>query len=166
MKKRVFWVIALVVAAIAAYYFWKNSESGTSKPDEVVITEQNPEIQGRVIFHTEDGDRAVDVEVARSAYERSKGLMDRTSLPHNQGMLFIFEEMGQRSFWMRNTRIALDIIFVDDKYKIVSIHQNAVPMSEESLLSKGPAQYVIEVNAGYTDLYKIKPGDSLTFDIP
>ena len=87
-------------------------------------------------------------------------------MPHSQGMLFIFDDMSPRSFWMRNTRISLDIIFVDDKYKVVSIQKNAVPMSEESLPSEGPAKYVVEVNAGFTDLYNIRPGDSLTFRIP
>lgn len=157
----------LVLGLLAAVYFLRDDSPGTPSPDTSTVTPgPNPGIQGNVVFHSNGGQTGIDVEIARSVYEHSKGLMDRTSLPHDQGMLFIFDEMAPRSFWMRNTRISLDIIYVDDRKKIVSIQKNAVPMSDESLPSSGPARYVIEVNGGFTDLYNILPGDSLSFQIP
>ena len=167
MKKAVFWIIVLLLCLAGAFYYFRD-KAPVAPPSESAVTSPaaKPEIQGTVTFASGDNPRTIDVEIARSAYEHSKGLMDRTSMPHSQGMLFIFDDMSPRSFWMRNTRISLDIIFVDDKYKVVSIQKNAVPMSEESLPSEGPAKYVVEVNAGFTDLYNIRPGDSLTFRIP
>lgn len=167
MKKAGFWIIVLLLCLAGAFYYFRN-DAFVAPPSENTVTNpgSKPEVQGTVTFLGGDNPKTIDVEVARSAYEHSKGLMDRTSMPHNQGMLFIFDDMSPRSFWMRNTRISLDIIFVDDQYKVVSIQKNAVPMSEESLLSERPAKYVVEVNAGFSDLYNIRPGDSLSFRIP
>lgn len=166
MKKAGIWIALLLCLAAAFYYFRNNAPAPTSPESTATSSEAKPEIQGTITFPGSDGPKTIEVEIARSAYEHSKGLMDRTSLPHNQGMLFIFDDMQPRSFWMRNTRISLDIIFVDDQHKVVSIRKNAVPMSEESLPSEGPAKYVIEVNAGFSDLYNIRSGDSLSFRIP
>ncbi len=167
MKKAGFWIIVLLLCLAGAFYYFRDDTPVVSPPDSAVTHPgSKPEIQGNVTFLGGDTPKTIDVEIARSAYEHSKGLMDRTSMPHNQGMLFIFDDMSPRSFWMRNTRISLDIIFVDDQYKVVSIQKNAVPMSEESLPSEGPAKYVVEVNAGFSDLYNIRPGDSLSFRIP
>ena len=164
--KTIFWaIVLLLVAAAAAFFFLRREPAGLPAAHPSATETSKPEIQGSITFHSNGTAQKIDVEVARSEYEHAKGLMDRTSLPHHQGMLFVFDEMSPRSFWMRNTRISLDIIYVDDKKKVVSIQKNAVPMSDESLPSTGPAQYVVEVNAGFTDLYKIQPGDSLSFDI-
>jgi len=78
-------------------------------------------------------------------------------------MLFIFEWPAAQAFWMKNTIISLDIIYLDENKKIVSISKNAVPYSEDSLPSAGKAQYVVEVVAGFTDKYGIQPGDRITF---
>lgn len=167
MKKTGIGVALVLICLLAVFFFIKNREDAPS-PGQTnsPATSENAGIQGNVTFFSGAEPRTVQVEVARSQYEHSKGLMDRTSLPHNQGMLFIFDEMAPRSFWMRNTRVSLDIIYVSDKMKVVSIQKNATPMSDESLPSTGPAQYVVEVNAGFTDLYNINPGDSLSFRIP
>lgn len=165
MKKAGIAAAALLICLLAVFFFWGN-EKDSADGTKVNTPTENSAIQGSVIFHSGGEDRKVNVEIARSIYEHSKGLMDRTTLPHDDGMLFIFEEMEPRSFWMRNTRVALDIIYVDNNRKVVSIQKNATPMSDESLPSTGPAQYVVEVNAGFSDLYNIKPGDSLTFQIP
>ncbi|GAA4434351.1 hypothetical protein GCM10023091_09140 [Ravibacter arvi] len=166
MKTRIWVILLLLIAAAAAFFFLRREPATEPATHQPAAETGRPEIQGSITFHSNGTAQKVDVEVARSEYEHAKGLMDRTSLPHHQGMLFIFDEMAPRSFWMRNTRISLDIIYVDDKKKVVSIQKNAVPMSDESLPSTGPAQYVVEVNAGFADLYKIQPGDSLSFNIP
>jgi uncharacterized membrane protein (UPF0127 family) len=105
----------------------------------------------------------IDVEIAATESERAQGLMFRPSMPDSVGMLFIFEWSAPQAFWMKNTIMSLDIIYVDENKKIVSISKNAVPYSEESLPSAGNAQYVVEVVAGFTDKYGIQPGDRITF---
>jgi len=71
------------------------------------------------------------------------------------GMLFIFEEPGHKGFWMRNTYIPLDIIFIDEKRNITQIFENTEPLSTTSLESIKPIQYVVEVNAGFTKRFGI-----------
>lgn len=105
----------------------------------------------------------IDVEIAATESERAQGLMYRPSMPDSVGMLFIFEWSAPQAFWMKNTIISLDIIYVDENKKIVSISKNAVPYSEESLPSAGNAQYVVEVVAGFTDKHGIMAGDRITF---
>lgn len=121
--------------------------------------------EGELTFQTENGNfiSSIDAEFADNEQEREQGLMYRTEMKENQGMLFIFPNQNKQSFWMKNTVLPLDIIFVNSNLKIVTIQKNAVPYSEKSLPSTAPAQYVIEVNAGYTDKYKIKVGDKVVF---
>jgi uncharacterized membrane protein (UPF0127 family) len=101
----------------------------------------------------------IELEMADSYQERQQGLMYRKSMKENQGMIFMFSQETTQSFWMKNTYISLDIIYVDGELKIVSIAKNTVPESEEQIPSKGPAQYVVEVIAGYTDKFGIEAGD-------
>ncbi len=107
--------------------------------------------------------RKIDVEIAENDTDRQKGLMFRPYLSDSVGMLFVFEEASPQSFWMRNTMISLDIIYVDQNKKIVSIQKKAKPYSDESLPSFGDAQYVVEVNGGYCDKYGIQVGDAIAF---
>ena len=103
----------------------------------------------------------LDLEIADDAYERETGLMHRSSMAENHGMLFIFPEEGYRSFYMKNTLISLDIIYLDSDYRVVSIQKNTKIKSEQSLPSEAPAQYVLEVNAGLSDRWGLKQGDIL-----
>jgi len=105
----------------------------------------------------------LDIEVAKNESERMKGLMDRFSLPDNAGMLFIFEREEPRSFWMKNTYISLDIIYINSNKEIVSIQKYAQPRTTSSIPSEMPAMYVLEVNAGFADKYGLKPGDKIEF---
>lgn len=107
----------------------------------------------------------IDIEVADTETKRNQGLMYRRQMAQNHGMLFIMEEMKIQSFYMRNTHVSLDIIYVDDQKKIVSIQKNTTPLSEKSLPSTGDALYVVEVNAGYTDTYNIQEGDTIAFEL-
>jgi len=108
---------------------------------------------------------AIEIEVANTADEIEQGLMHRRKMDQNKGMLFIFPDMQPRGFWMKNTHIPLDIIYVDADKTIVSIQKNTIPLSRQDLPSDGEAQYVIEVNAGFSDLYNIVPGDNVDFQI-
>ncbi len=108
---------------------------------------------------------AIDIEIANTAKEIEQGLMYRQKMDTDKGMLFIFPNMELRGFWMKNTLIPLDIIYVDAGKMIVSIQKNTTPLSEKSLPSEGQAQFVIEVNAGFTDRYNLVPGDKIDFQI-
>ncbi|WP_417362037.1 DUF192 domain-containing protein [Galbibacter sp.] len=105
----------------------------------------------------------IDIEIADNAYERETGLMYRTTMEKTQGMLFVFDDEQPRSFFMKNTTIPLDLLFINSDNVIISSIENATPMSEESLLSKGPAKYVLELNAGMIELWKLQDGDRIEF---
>jgi len=107
--------------------------------------------------------RQIDIELATNDQERAQGLMDRKSMTDMQGMLFIFPHAEEQSFWMKNTYISLDIIYINDKREIVSVQKYTTPLSEESLPSFKKAQYVLEVNAGFCDKYHIAYGDKIGY---
>lgn len=104
-----------------------------------------------------------DIEIAETEYESQTGLMHRGSMENNQAMLFIFPNIQMRSFYMKNTLIPLDIIYLDENKKVVSIQKNAKPMDESSLPSSAPAKYVLEINGGLSDELNIVEGDSISF---
>lgn len=87
--------------------------------------------------------------------------MYRTTLDKQHGMLFVFPKAAYLAMWMQNTYIPLDIIYLDENYKIVQIHKYAVPLDITLIPSKYETKYVVELNAGESDLYKIKEGDML-----
>jgi hypothetical protein len=105
----------------------------------------------------------IDIEIADDDYQRELGLMYRRQMEQQQGMLFIFEEEAYRSFWMKNTYLPLDILYLDAGKRIVRIHENTPTLHEGQIPSDYPAKYVVEVNAGFCALYNIKPGDLITF---
>lgn len=142
-----------------------DSSTPASKP---APADNGPAFKKEGILHFIGKERSdtlstIDIEIAETEEERAKGLMDRKSMADSQGMLFIFAEPEEQSFWMKNTYISLDIIYVDEKMEIVSVQKYATPQSEESLPSFKKAQYVVEVNAGYTDKHHIKYGDKIAF---
>lgn len=103
------------------------------------------------------------IEIADSDYETQTGLMYREVMAENQGMLFIFPNEAMRSFYMKNTKIPLDIIYIDKELRIGSIQKNAQPLDEVGLPSETPAQYVLEVNAGLADKWDLQKGDRIQF---
>lgn len=110
----------------------------------------------------------IDIEIADDDAQRQQGLMYRTKMKDNQGMLFVFDKSELQNFWMKNTIISLDIIYVDEDFNIVTIHRNTEPYSESQIPSFKKAKYVVEVNAGYCSRHQINEGDrihSTTFDI-
>ncbi|MBS0028798.1 DUF192 domain-containing protein [Chitinophaga sp. 22321] len=107
--------------------------------------------------------RKIDIQLAQTDEQRSDGLMYRKSMTDGQGMLFIFPDMEERAFWMKNTYISLDIIYIADNMEIVSIQKYATPLSEESLPSYKKAKYVLEVNGGFCDKYHVAYGDKIHY---
>ncbi|GAA0731879.1 hypothetical protein GCM10009430_44510 [Aquimarina litoralis] len=105
----------------------------------------------------------LDIEIADNDYERETGLMYRKTMREKRGMLFIMETLRPQSFYMKNTEISLDIIYIDEQFKIVSFQKNAKPLDPTSLPSGKPARYVLEINAGLSDQWNLKEGDSISF---
>lgn len=107
----------------------------------------------------EDGILAViTIEFAETPKQRARGLMDRHQLDAMHGMLFIFDSPAPRGFWMKNTYIPLDIIFVDANRRVVKIAENTTPLSKAIIPSKRAAKYVVEVNAGFSRKHNITEG--------
>lgn len=105
----------------------------------------------------------IQIEIADNDFERQTGLMYRKKMASNRGMLFIFDDNTIRSFYMKNTYIPLDLVFIDQNNTIVSIAKNAKPLDESSVRSEGNAQYVLEINAGLSEQWKLKKGDKVNF---
>ncbi len=91
------------------------------------------------------------IEIAEGDSAQARGLMDRRSLPPMSGMLFVGDEVEEKSFWMENTPMPLDIIFIGPDSQVVTIARRTRPYSRENILSDGPAQYVLEIRAGMAD---------------
>jgi len=112
-------------------------------------------------------DKKINLELAITPAERANGLMHRESLGENNGMLFVFEQEGKPRFWMKNTLIPLDIIFIDSENKIVDI-QTAEPCEKEPCKQYFPekqAKYVLEVNKGFAQKHNIQIGDKIKLNI-
>lgn len=170
------YILIAVIAVILGYFaytkFIEKDEATTkhvvTDPREKIKNIKEPAFkkEGELEFLSKDGKqtvRKVDIEIAENDDERMQGLMYRKSMDDNKAMLFIFEKEEPQSFWMKNTIMSLDIIYVNGKKEIVKIFKNTIPFSEKSLPSEKPATYVVEVAAGFTDRYGIHEGDMINF---
>ena len=137
------------------------TNTSTTAPSEPQFKEEG---SLRFVSAVDNGEiRSIKIELADTEGERARGMMYRKSIPTDTGMLFIMETQKLQSFYMRNTYVSLDIIFIDENKKIVNIAKETVPLTETNVSSTGPAKYVLEVAAGYTDAYGIKAGDLVDF---
>ena len=107
------------------------------------------------------GSHPLKVEVASTEPQRNQGLMHRTSLPRDDGMLFIFDDPGYYAMWMKNTLIPLSVAFVDREGVILNI-ADMQPQTLDTHLSNGPALYAIETNKGWFESHKVHAGDKVT----
>jgi uncharacterized membrane protein (UPF0127 family) len=105
----------------------------------------------------------VNVEVAATNAKRELGLMFRRHLDEGAGMIFLFKQPQHLTFWMKNTLIPLDMIFVDSDGRIIGIVDNAAPLSESIDAVDGDSQYVLEVNGGFCKRHGVIAGDRLRF---
>ena len=127
---------------------------------ETVLTAQG---DGELQFLRQDGSIAVSItiEIADTPEARIKGLMKRWFLPERHGMLFIFDSPEIQKFWMRNTPLSLDMIFVDESRRVLNVAESTTPMSKQTYGSTGPAKYVVEVKAGFSKRHGIEKGMSI-----
>ena len=126
-----------------------------------VCGDVNPEL----VLHPKGGKPVkVRLEVARTVDARSRGLMHREALDEDAGMLFIFARPARLSFWMRDTPLPLDILFITQDHKVLGIVENAEPMTDTPRMVIGESQFVLEVNAGFSRRHGIVEGTDVLFD--
>ncbi len=124
---------------------------------------RSPDAQ--VVIETTSGARhTVLVEVVRTDAERAKGLMHRRELAPDAGMLFLFEETAAHPFWMKNTLIPLDMIFIGEDGRVAGIVARAVPGDLSPRSAGGPSRYVLEVNGGWAEAHGVGAGDRVRFE--
>lgn len=115
-----------------------------------------------ITIETKSGqDYIFEVEMATEGADQARGLMNRASLNNDSGMLFLFRDENQRTFWMKNTLIPLDMIFISHDGTIQHIHHNAKPQDETRITSEGEAMAVLEINGGLSGTLNIKEGDKV-----
>ena len=163
-NRKIIYIVAILAVAAAIYIVVNNKNSTPSYTVENTAPTFKKEGELLFIDNTESDTLAViDIEVADNDQKTAQGLMYRSSMPENAGMLFLMPREDIQGFWMRNTYIPLDMIFVNSNKQIVTIHANTTPMNEKSYISTAPALYVVEVNAGYCNKNNIKEGDKIDF---
>ena len=143
---RVLMIVILTSTASFAAYAASDSQSDSM----ITITTRNAEY----VF---------TIELARTSEEMERGLMFRDRLQSDHGMLFLFPDEREVSFWMKNTLIPLDLIFADASGRIVRIAERAVPLSTELIPSQAPVRAVLEVNGGTAERLHITVGDKLVY---
>jgi uncharacterized membrane protein (UPF0127 family) len=120
---------------------------------------------GTLEIATKTGVHSFTVEVVATDDERAKGLMFRRELPEGRGMLFDFKSEQPVAFWMKNTYIPLDMIFIRADGRILHVAENTEPLSERLVPSGGPVLGVLEVIAGTAKKFGIAPGDRVSYPI-
>lgn len=160
--------VLIAAAALAGYLVMRPQSASAPPPVSPVSAERlilaGPSAQrGEVRFLGPDGvtKAAVKVEIADRERSRETGLMYRRSLGRDFGMLFVFDSSAMQTFWMKNTYISLDMIFVSEEKRIVTIHTHTVPRSLQTYPSTEPALFVVEVIAGFTEAHGVRVGDRM-----
>lgn len=157
-----FEIIILIIAAGIIIYLFSPYLIKKSESKKEYMFKKNGELT--FLDSTGKSITKIDIEIAETDFDRQLGLMFRKEMGITQGMFFIFPVEEIQSFWMRNTNISLDMIFVNSEKKIVTIHKNTKPLSDQSYASTEPAKYVIETESGFTDKFNINVGDKILWN--
>lgn len=157
--KSIVYHIALIGLLTLSVVSCKNN---TSKHQAIETEHIQFTKEGELTFFAADSTELmnVNIELAQTDYEMQTGLMYRKSMAENQGMLFVYpNERPRPYFYMKNTYIGLDLIYISADYKVVDINENAQPLDETTIPSTAPAKYVLEVNDGMAQKWGLKIGD-------
>ena len=120
--------------------------------------------RGVLVVEADDGtSHEFDIYLAVTFEQKQRGLMFVRNLPERTGMLFIYDEDGIRSMWMKNTYISLDLVFIRSDGTVASVIRDAQPLSLQSLSSAEPVRFVLELNAGVSRRYGIGRGSSISW---
>lgn len=143
----------------------RTTSSSEAQPDtSTVSAAAAPEAPARVVLTPAGRDAVtVQVEVVQTPESRQRGLMYRKQLAQDAGMLFIFEGSEQHTFWMHNTLLPLDMIFITSDWTVLGVVENATPLTDSPRSVPGVSQYVLEVNAGFSRRHGLQPGTSVRY---
>ncbi|MCB9652991.1 MAG: DUF192 domain-containing protein [Deltaproteobacteria bacterium] len=134
-------------------------------PSEAQAVAMSPSLSRTVVVvHTPKGDERFDAEIADTPADRARGLMERWSLAERAGMLFVFPREQHLTFWMKNTLIPLDMIFIGKDRTIVGIVKKAQPLDTDLRSVRGLSQFVLELAGGAADAHGLEPGQTVSFD--
>ncbi|WP_373057049.1 DUF192 domain-containing protein [Zunongwangia sp. H14] len=156
-------IIFLMLAA-SIFASCKNNSDDVNQQIETDPVEFTKEAELYLINAEGDTLKKLDIEIADNDYERETGLMYRTEMEEDQGMLFVYDNASMHYFYMKNTYIPLDLIFYGADSTAVSFQQNAEPMDESLLPSGEPAQFILEINAGLVEEWNIEIGDTFSME--
>ena len=120
---------------------------------------------GTLEIETDDGTVTLSIEIADEPNERSRGLMFRDALDDDSGMLFIYPVPRIASFWMKNTLIPLDMIFIDQSGEVTSIARETVPYSLKPVRSTVPVKYILEIDGGDAERLGIEAGNKMSWEV-
>jgi uncharacterized membrane protein (UPF0127 family) len=154
-------LILLTIAFGILVYFSRNRQSAVELKEKLSVQEK------KIIKDIVVGGNTITVEVANSRHKKQRGLMFRKELPENEGMLFLFGLEGYYTFWMKNTLIPLDVIWINSDLEIIHIEKNLPSCIQDpcdSYTPGGPARYVIEVNGGWVDRNNVTLGNKVEID--
>jgi uncharacterized membrane protein (UPF0127 family) len=146
------------MAALAVLSLGGAGCAARSEPERSAEQPQSLAMES-VTIRTAQGSKVIRAQVADTPERREIGLMYRKQMADDEGMIFDFQEPQSLAFWMRNTLIPLDIIFIDERGRVINIVANARPMDETPLPSSAPALAVLEINGGLASKLGIHPGD-------
>ncbi|MGD1005652.1 MAG: DUF192 domain-containing protein [Ignavibacteriaceae bacterium] len=161
-KRKIYLIIlaVILVIIIAVFFIFQEFINKGEKDPEYMFRKD-----GILTFY--DSTNVIktksEIQIADNEFEEELGLMYRKQMDENKGMLFVFPKPIIQTFWMRNTFIPLDMIFVNPDKIIVTIQKNTKILSDSTYSSTAPAQYVIEVDAGFCDRHNIKVGDKVSW---
>jgi uncharacterized membrane protein (UPF0127 family) len=142
----------------------ENSVSQKATERQTKPAEKTTQTMPQVVIMPEGRDPIrVDVEVARTPEQRQRGLMFRKHMDPDKGMLFLFERPDHLTFWMHNTYMPLDMIFIEAGMRILGIVEKTTPLSDRTCEVPGESQFVLEVNSGFSQVHDIKRGDKAQF---
>jgi uncharacterized membrane protein (UPF0127 family) len=168
-KYKIAFIILFVLSILFLLFVQNPLKHATKNNKGTVKTIENKfTMEGELFFLDKTGRdtiKTIAIEIADTEYDKQTGLMHRYSMPDSLGMLFIFEKEEPQSFWMKNTYISLDIIFLNKDMEITTIQKHTEPLTEWPIPSDKPAKYIIEVNAGFCDMHNINNGVKVKYDL-
>ena len=159
IDKKYYFIAGILIAAIIILFVFPGILKKENNEEVYYMFQKEGELT--ISDSTNVRKAVIDIEIADTDYDRQLGLMKRVSMEEKQGMLFIFPDDATQSFWMRNTLISLDMLFINSNKAIVTIHKNTKILSDQSYPSTAPARYVLEVIGGFTNKHNIQVGDKI-----
>lgn len=167
-KKRIFIAVLLLLALsiwLLKPILFKSTNKERKLSEKSITMEPQFAKEGELVFLNAEKDtiKHVDLEIAENDQRRTQGLMYRSSMSYDRAMIFIMEYERVQSFWMRNTKMSLDIMYVTGDKEIVTIYKHTQPYSESPIPSFKKAKYVVETAAGFCDKFGIVEGNFIDF---